>query len=112
MTGVCSPLRSSMASPYLYSTPIAERTLRQGTPMASGDGQLCEIPAAQGAAGCLELVCLAPGQSDFGSIDISTGKGALGSMHWNVDHCPIAMQLKPAAVDGIGVRRYRRPRCA
>jgi hypothetical protein len=24
-----------------------------------------------------------------------------GSMHWNVDHCPIAMQLKkPAAVDG------------
>ena len=81
MTGAWSPLRSSMASPYLYSTPIAERTLRQGTPMASGDGQLCEIPAAQGAAGCLELVCLAPGQSDFGSIDISTAKDALGSMH-------------------------------
>jgi hypothetical protein len=25
---------------------------------------------------------------------------ALGSTHWNVDHCPVAMQLKkPAAVD-------------
>jgi hypothetical protein len=41
------PLRSSMASPYLYSTPIAEQALRQGTPMASEDGQLCETPAAQ-----------------------------------------------------------------
>jgi hypothetical protein len=47
MTGVWPPLRSSMASPYLYSTPIVEQTLRQGTPMASGDGQLCETPAAQ-----------------------------------------------------------------
>ena len=47
MTGVWPPLRSPMASPYLYSTPIAEQTLRQGTPMASGDGQLCETPVAQ-----------------------------------------------------------------
>src|ERR1700730_6413968 len=40
---------------------------------------------------------LGPRQSDFGRIDVSTVKGALG----NVDHCPIAMQLKkPAAVDG------------
>jgi hypothetical protein len=38
MTEVWPPLRSSMASPYLYSTPIVEQTLRQGTPMASGDG--------------------------------------------------------------------------
>src|ERR1700720_1120972 len=30
MTGVWPPLRSSMPSPYLYSTPIAEQTLRQG----------------------------------------------------------------------------------
>jgi hypothetical protein len=53
------------------------------------------------AAGCLELVSLGPGQSDFVRIDISTVKGALGSMHWNLDHCPVAMQLKnPAAVDG------------
>src|SRR5258708_31994950 len=42
-----------------------------------------------------------PGQSDFGRIDVSTVKDALGSMHGTVDHCPIAMQLKkPAAVDG------------
>ena len=34
-------------------------------------------------------------------LGISTVKGALKSMHWNVDHCPVAMQLKkPAAVDG------------
>jgi hypothetical protein len=33
------PLRSSMASPYLYSTPIAEQTLREGPHMALGDGQ-------------------------------------------------------------------------
>jgi hypothetical protein len=42
-----APLRSSMASPYLYSTPMAGQTLRQGTSMASGDRQLCEAPAAQ-----------------------------------------------------------------
>jgi hypothetical protein len=42
-----------------------------------------------------------PGQSDFGHIGISTVKDALGSMHWNVDHCPVAMQLKKsAAIDG------------
>ena len=46
MTGVLPPLRSSMASPYLYSTPIAGQTLRQGTSMGSGDRQLCEAPAA------------------------------------------------------------------
>jgi hypothetical protein len=98
MTGVWPP------SGHLWrattSTPIAKQTLRQGTPMASGDDQLCETPAAQALRGCLELVSPGPGQTDFGRIDISTVKGALGSMHWNVDHCPIAMQLKkPAAVD-------------
>ena len=65
--------------------------------MASGNRQLCEAPA-------LPRKCCGlprPGQSDFGRIDISTVKGALRSMHWNVDHCPIAMQFKkPAAVDG------------
>jgi Bacterial conjugation TrbI-like protein len=44
---------------------------------------------------------LGPGQSDFGRIYIPSGKDALGSMHWNVDHCPVAMQFdEPAAVDG------------
>jgi hypothetical protein len=47
-----------------------------------------------------ETRLLGPGQSDFGRIYVPSGKDALGSMHWNVDHCPIAMQLKkPAAVD-------------
>jgi hypothetical protein len=52
----------------------------------------CELPRAS---------LPGPGQSGFGRIDISAVKGALRSMHWNVDHCPVAMQFqKPAAVDG------------
>ena len=47
MTGVLTPRGSSMASPYLYSGPIAGQTPWQGTPMTSEDGQLCETPAAQ-----------------------------------------------------------------
>jgi hypothetical protein len=44
---------------------------------------------------------LGPGQSDSGRIDISTVKDALGSMQWDVDDCPVSMQLdEPAAVDG------------
>jgi hypothetical protein len=44
---------------------------------------------------------LGPGQSDFGRIDISTVIDALGSMQWDVDDCPVSMELKQsAAVDG------------
>jgi hypothetical protein len=69
--------------------------------MASGDGQLCETPAAQALRAGLELVSPGPGQTDFGRIDISTVKDALGSMQWDVDDCPVSMQLdEPAAVDG------------
>jgi hypothetical protein len=32
-----------------------------------------------------KLLCFAQGQSDFGRVDISTVKDALGSMHWDVD---------------------------
>jgi hypothetical protein len=47
--------------------------------MVSGDRQLC----------------------DFGRIDISTVIDALGSVHWEIDHRPVPMQLKkPAAVHG------------
>jgi hypothetical protein len=92
-----APLPVIYGEPLPYSGPIAGHTLRQGTPMAAGDGQPCEAPTLRPSASvCLDL----PGQSDFGRIDVPTGKDALGSMHWNVDHCPIAMQLKkPAAVD-------------
>ena len=41
------PLRVIYGEPLPYSGPIVGHTLRQGTPMASGDGQLCETPAAQ-----------------------------------------------------------------
>jgi hypothetical protein len=53
-----------------------------------------------------------PGQNDFGCIDILTVKDAPGSMHWDVDNCPVPMQLdEPAAVDGPkGGRRYRNSR--
>jgi hypothetical protein len=46
MTGVPAPCGSSMASPYLVDSNRGADA-RQGTPMASGDGQLCETPAAQ-----------------------------------------------------------------
>ena len=69
--------------------------------MGSGDGQLCETPCPPKRCELPRASLPGPGQSDFGRIDISTVKDALGSMHWNVDHCPVAMQLKnPAAVDG------------
>ena len=45
------------------------------------------------AAGCLELVSPGPGQTDFGRIDSSTVKDALGSVHWDIDHRPVSMQL-------------------
>jgi hypothetical protein len=38
---------SSMATPYSYSGPVRRETLWLGTSMASGNGQLCETPAAQ-----------------------------------------------------------------
>jgi hypothetical protein len=64
--------------------------------MASGGRQLCETPCPPKRCGLPR-----PGQSDFGRIDISTVKDALGSVHWEIDHCPVAMQFKkPAAVDG------------
>jgi hypothetical protein len=93
MTGVPDPLRVIYGDPLPHWGPIAGQT-RQGTSMGSGDRQLCEAPAAQGVRAGLELVWPGPGQSDFGRIDISTVKGALRSIHWNVDHCPVAMQLK------------------
>jgi hypothetical protein len=52
---------------------------------------------------------LGPGQSDFGRIDISTVKDALGSMQWDVDHRADADALQAAvltlfyqALDGAG----------
>src|ERR1700730_5672978 len=62
------------------------------------EANLC-LPRAETNESGLQL--LGPGQSDFGRIDISTVKDALGSMHWDVDDCPVSMHLdEPAAVDG------------
>src|SRR6476660_9768146 len=98
MTGVWPPsghLWRALTSIRLQSwaDTSARDTYGLGGPPALRDP--CRLRAAS------KLSLPGPGQSDFGRIDISTVKDALGSMHWNVDHCPVAMQLKkPAAVDG------------
>src|SRR6478752_8411106 len=98
MTGVWPP-RSSNGEPPLFDSNRGADTSPRDTYGLGGRPALRE-PCRPSAAGCLELVSPGPGQTDFGRIDISTVKDALGSMHWNVDHCPVAMQLKkPAAVD-------------
>jgi hypothetical protein len=44
---------------------------------------------------------LGPGQADFARINISTVKDALRSIHWEVYHCPLSIQLDNfAAIDG------------
>ena len=87
-----------MASRYAIRVQSRGRHFGKGHLWALGTASFA---TALSPAGCLELSLPGPGQSDFGRIDISTVKDALGSMHWNVDHCPVAMQLKkPAAVDG------------
>ena len=54
----------------------------------------CELPRAS---------LPGPGQSDFGRIDISTVKDALGSMQWDVDHRADADALQAAV---LRVRRF------
>jgi hypothetical protein len=44
MTRVLTPCGHLLRALLPYSGPIAGETLRQGTPMASGDGQPCETP--------------------------------------------------------------------
>src|ERR1700757_4361594 len=46
-------------------------------------------------------VPLAPRQGDLRHVDIATVKDTLGPVHWDVDNCPVAMELnEPAAVEG------------
>jgi hypothetical protein len=59
--------------------------------MGSGDGQLCETPCPPKRCG---LSRLAQGKLILAASTFSMVKDALGSMQWNVDHCPVAMQLK------------------
>ena len=100
MTGVWPPLRSSMASPYLYWLHSRGRLFAKGHlwPLETASFARALSPKCSGRP---RARLLGPGQNDFGRIYIPSGKDALGPMHWDVDHCPIAMQLKkPAAVDG------------
>ena len=94
-----------MASRYPIGVRSRGRLFAEGHQWARGiasfaralSRKCCELPRAS-------LPGPGPGQSDFGRIDISAVKDPLGSMHWNVDRCPIAMQLKkPAAVEMTGV---------
>ena len=61
MTGVWPPLRSSMASPYLYSTPIRGANSSPRDTYGPGGPPALREPCRPKAAGGLELVGLAQG---------------------------------------------------
>jgi hypothetical protein len=77
MTGVWPPLRSSMASPYLYRLHSRGRLFAKGHlwPRETASFARALSPKCSGLPRASP-----PGQSDFGRIDISTVKDALGSM--------------------------------
>src|SRR5580704_726065 len=99
MTGVCPP-------PVIYGEPLPLFDSNRGADSSPRDTYGLGGPPALRALSpkCRELPRASlpgPGQSDFGRIDISTVKYALGSMQWDVDDCPVSTQLdEPAAVDG------------
>ena len=91
MIGVCPP------SGHLWRAPTSIRHQSRSRPFAKGHiwpWGTASFGRPLPPKGC------GPSRASLGLAQGSTVKGALGSMHWNVDHCPIAMQLKPAAVDG------------
>src|ERR1700757_4918888 len=46
-------------------------------------------------------VPLTPRQGDLRHVDIATVEDTLRPVHWDVDNCPVAMELnEPAAVEG------------
>jgi hypothetical protein len=68
-------------------------------------GHLCRGPpsglAASARVTARASVPLAPRQGDLRHVDIATVEDTLGSVHWDVDNCPVAMELnEPAAVEG------------
>jgi hypothetical protein len=100
MTGVWPPSGHLWRAPTSIRLQSRSRLFAKGHLWPRGTASFAR-PLPPKRCGLPRASLLGPRQSDFGRIDISTGKGALGSMQWNVDHCPVAMQLKkPAAVDG------------
>ena len=75
MTGVWPLLRSSMASPYLYSTPIAWQTIGKGHLWAL---RTASFARALSPCGRPRARLLGPGQSDFGRDLHSVGKRCAG----------------------------------
>jgi hypothetical protein len=90
------PYGSSMATPLSYSAPITEQTPRQGTPMVSGAGQLCEAPRE--GCGLPEARLLQPRQSDLCRIHIPAVKDALRSVHRQVYHRPVSLRDTPEPI--------------
>src|ERR1700747_1288253 len=55
-------------------------------------------------------VPLAPRQGDLRHVDIATVEDTLGSVHWDVDNCPVAMELnEPAAPPEAPLARRKHP---
>ena len=102
MTGVMTPSGHLWRARYPIRVQSAAQTLGQGHlwPRCRRTASFARaLPPTR--RGLSRASLLGPGQNDFGRIDISTVKDALRPVHWQVYHCPFAMQLeKPAAVDG------------
>ena len=81
MTGVWPPSGHLWRAPTSIRLQSRSRLFAKGHLWALGTASFARPPARPSAAGCLELVSPGPGQTDFGRIDISTAKDALGSMH-------------------------------
>jgi hypothetical protein len=102
MTRGFTPCGSSMAA----TTPVVvvgQSFPWIGTPMTVGVGHLCSWPPSGLAASRNRprSAPLAPRQGDLRHIDIATVEDTLGPVHWDVDNCPVAMELsEPAAVEG------------
>jgi hypothetical protein len=86
---------------------------RIGTPMTVAGTSSC-VPPRRLRLGCFSprnrprSVPLAPRQGDLRHVDIATVEDTLGSVHWDVDNCPVAMELnEPAAVESRQMRGRR-----
>jgi hypothetical protein len=105
MTRFCYPLRviyGGYHPPWLrvgrsfswIGTPmtVAGTSMPRGSLLRLGRFRLRSRPRS---------VPLAPRQGDLRHVDIATVEDTLGPVHWDVDNCPVAMELnEPAAVEG------------
>jgi hypothetical protein len=110
MTGVLTPYGTSMAEHLPHLGLIAGQTPRQGTPMISGAGQLCEARAR--AAGYLKLACFSHGRVIFAGstflrkkirCDLFTGRSITAQSRCSSTSLPPVMAHKRPALPEVEI---------